>query len=203
MFNVSALPALRTVVLAACVSAGMMTAPQVLAFGSSAPTLQTVPSVDLKQFQGRWYQIAYYPNTFQRQCVANTTADYRLLMTGQVEVINTCGTADRGTSQVIGAARVKPPKFFGIPVAKGTDTSKLEVRFAPAWLSWWPGVWGDYWVIDLDPDYQLVAVSEPSREYLWVLSRTPQVAPEAYDALLQRLVTLGFDVSGLKKTPQP
>ena len=203
MFNVSALPALRTVVLAACVSAGMMTAPQVLAFGSSAPTLQTVPSVDLKQFQGRWYQIAYYPNTFQRQCVANTTADYRLLMTGQVEVINTCGTADRGTSQVIGAARVKPPKFFGIPVAKGTDTSKLEVRFAPTFLAWLNAVWAPYWVIQLADDYRYAVISEPQQEFLWILSRTPYLDPADRATINAKLIEQGFDLGRLVEEPQP
>ena len=167
------------------------------------PPLQTVPSVDLTRYQGRWYQIAYYPNVFQKQCVGNTTADYKLLPTGLVEVINQCKTADGSLSKVVGAARVKPPKVLGVPVAKGTNTSKLEVRFAPAWLSWLPMVWGDYWVIDLDPAYQLVAVSEPKREFLWVLSRTPTVDAATYQALLGRLQAQGFDLSKLEKTAQP
>jgi apolipoprotein D and lipocalin family protein len=78
----------------------------------------------------------------------------------------------------------------------------LQVRFAPAWLAWLPQVWGDYWVIDLDAEYQLVAVSEPRRECLWVLSRTPQVAPAALDALVQRLVAMGFDAARLQRSPQ-
>ena len=64
---------------------------------------------------------------------------------------------------------------------------RLQVRFAPVWLARIPLVWGNYWVIDLDADYQLAAVSEPKREYLWVLSRTPEVNPKAYEALLARL----------------
>ena len=82
------------------------------------------------------------------------------------------------------------------------DSPKLEVRFAPAWLSFLPMVWGDYWVIDLDPDYRLVAVSEPSREYLWVLSRTPAVDAQAYEALLARLAARGFDLGKLERTLQ-
>jgi apolipoprotein D and lipocalin family protein len=78
----------------------------------------------------------------------------------------------------------------------------LKVRFAPAWLSWLPQVWGDYWVIDLDDDYQLAAVSEPSREYLWVLSRTPRVDANTYNALLKRLSAQGFDLSKLERSPQ-
>ena len=83
-----------------------------------------------------------------------------------------------------------------------TDSPRLKVRFAPAWLSFLPLVWGDYWVIDLDADYQLVAVSEPEREYLWILSRQPQVDPARYQALLQRLQALGFDLGRLEASVQ-
>jgi len=84
----------------------------------------------------------------------------------------------------------------------GLKSPKLEVRFAPAWLSWLPMVWGDYWVIDLSNEYDLVAVSEPSREYLWVLARTQQVDQAKYDALLQRLKAKGFDLNRLELSPQ-
>ena len=73
---------------------------------------------------------------------------------------------------------------------------------APAWLSFIPAVWGDYWVIDLDPGYQWVAVSEPRLEYLWVLSRTPKMDPVAYKDLLARLAQKGFDLQKLEPTRQ-
>jgi apolipoprotein D and lipocalin family protein len=115
-----------------------------------------------------------------------------LLADGAVQVLNRCEGKDGVPEQALGRAR-----------QIGDATSpKLEVRFAPAWLSWLPMVWGDYWVVDLDPNYQLAAVSEPRREYLWVLSRTPQVAPAAYAALLARLARQGFDVRRLEPTPQ-
>ena len=85
----------------------------------------------------------------------------------------------------------------------GAATSpKLEVQFTPTWLSFIPFLWADYWVIDLDPDYQLVAVSEPKREYLWVLSRTPEVNAAALDRLLARLEKKGFDLRKLERTRQ-
>ena len=165
--------------------------------------LQTVASVDLKRFQGRWYQIAYYPNVFQKQCVGNTTADYRLLMTGHVEVTNQCSTADGSVSKVVGAARVKPPKFFGVPVAKGTDTAKLEVRFAPSFLAWLNAVWAPYWVIQLADDYRYAVVGEPNREFLWILSRTPTLAPQDRAAITARLQQQSYDPSKLQEEPQP
>jgi apolipoprotein D and lipocalin family protein len=85
----------------------------------------------------------------------------------------------------------------------GNATSpKLEVRFAPEWLSFLPLVWGDYWVIDLDEHYQLVAVSEPKKEYLWILARTPNIDPNAYKNLLARLKQKGFDLRKLEVTKQ-
>lgn len=193
----------RALTLSACMAMTALTASHALAQATNLAPLQTVNAVDLKKFQGRWYQIAYYPNTFQKQCVANTTADYRLLMTGQVEVINTCATADRGTSQVIGAARVKPPKFFGIPVAKGTDTAKLEVRFAPTFLAWLNAVWAPYWVIQLPDDYRYAVISEPERQFLWILSRTPYLDPTDRANINATLIGQGFDLGKLVEEPQP
>ena len=84
----------------------------------------------------------------------------------------------------------------------GPQSAKLEVRFAPAWLSFLPFVWGDYWVVDLDEGYELVAVSEPKREYLWILSRTPEVDKARYEALLVRLAAMGLDVRKLDVSAQ-
>jgi apolipoprotein D and lipocalin family protein len=118
-------------------------------------------------------------------------AQYTLRPDGRVTVLNRCRAAGGAMEEAQGEARQ----------VGAADVPKLEVRFAPAWLSWLPMVWGDYWVIDLDPAYQLAAVSEPSREYLWVLSRTPQVAPQAYADLLLRLSAHGLDVNRLVRTP--
>jgi apolipoprotein D and lipocalin family protein len=82
------------------------------------------------------------------------------------------------------------------------NSPKLKVRFAPAWLSFLPFVWGNYWVIDLDPQYQLAAVSEPSRKYLWILSRSKTVEPKAYEALLQRLKEKGFNLDAIEISKQ-
>jgi apolipoprotein D and lipocalin family protein len=78
----------------------------------------------------------------------------------------------------------------------------LEVRFAPDWTAWLPLVWGAYWVLDLDSEYQLAAVGDPTRSYLWILSRTPAVSANQYERLLLRLKVMGFDISKLEKTRQ-
>lgn len=155
--------------------------------------LQTIERLDVGRYLGTWHEIAKYPNRFQRQCVSDTQALYRLREDGQIDVVNRCRQANGEMTEAVGRARQ----------TGATDSPKLEVRFAPAWLSWLPMVWGNYWVIDLDPAYQLVAVSEPKREYLWVLSRTPAVDAAAYQALLARLQAKGFDPSKLEKSAQP
>lgn len=158
----------------------------------AAQPLTTIPSLDLKRYMGSWYEIAKFPNTFQEDCAGFTTATYSLREDGRVDVLNRCREADGSIDVAEGVAR-QPG---------GPGSPKLEVRFAPAALAWLPMVWGDYWVIDLDEDYQLAAVSEPEREYLWILSRTPQVDPAAYQALLDRLRAKGLDMSRLVKTKQ-
>ena len=158
----------------------------------SLSALATVAALDVPRYMGKWFEIAKYPNRFQQQCVADTTADYQLQTNGKVQVTNRCRQPDGTFAMAVGEARQ-----LGAP-----NSAKLEVRFAPAWLSLLPFVWGDYWVVDLDDAYQLVAVSEPRRDYLWVLSRTPSVKPEAYAALLGRLQADGFDLARLQLTKQ-
>jgi apolipoprotein D and lipocalin family protein len=154
--------------------------------------LMPIATLDVPRYMGTWYEIAKYPNKFQKMCLSETTAAYQLQAGGTVQVTNRCKNESGTISEAIGEARQIGP----------STSPKLQVRFAPSWLAWLPMVWGNYWVIDLDPAYQLVAVSEPTREYLWVLSRTPAVTAEAYGALLARLKAQGFELQRLERTPQ-
>src|SRR5574343_1764548 len=113
----------------------------------SAVPLETVAQVDLTRYAGAWYEIALLPNRFQKQCVADTQARYRL-DGHRVEVVNRCRTASGEVERTAGHAK---------PV-EGSGNAKLRVTF------FWP-FYGNYWVLDLDPDYQQVLVGEPSRQY--------------------------------------
>jgi len=158
---------------------------------SPAP-LESITSLDVPRYMGTWYEVAKYPNRFQRRCIANTSATYAMQSNGMLQVVNRCQKEDGSITDALGAAK-----------QVGDATSpKLEVRFAPAWLSFLPFVWGNYWVIDLDPQYQLAAVSEPTRKYLWILSRTQTVEPKAYEALLQRLKEKGFNLDAIEISKQ-
>ncbi len=150
--------------------------------------LQTVASVDVPRYMGTWHEIAKYPNWFQKKCASSTQATYTLQANGQVQVLNRCKTDKGEWSEALGAARQ----------IGGPTSPQLKVRFAPEWLSFIPLVWGDYWIIDLDPDYQWVVVSEPQREYLWILSRTPQMPAATYQTLLAKLEKLGFNLKRIE-----
>lgn len=172
------------------IALSLLVAPGVHAADGQA--LQAISSLDVARYIGRWYEIAKFPNRFQKQCAGDTTAEYQPLESRQVRVINRCRKADGTVDEAVGLARQ----------IGDADSATFKVRFAPRWLSFLPMVWGDYWVVDLDRDYQLAAVSEPKREYLWILSRTPQIAPDKYDALLQRLRAMGLDTARLEPTRQ-
>jgi apolipoprotein D and lipocalin family protein len=184
----SAAHALRALLLVFALGTGLAGG----AGASERAPLATIDRLDVPRYMGTWHEIAKYPNWFQRRCVADTSARYTLQADGTVQVLNRCRREDGSFDQALGQARQ----------IGAADSPRLQVRFAPAWLSLVPLVWGDYWVIDLDADYQLVAVSEPRREYLWILSRTPQVDAARYDALVQRLARMGFDIHKLDRTRQ-
>jgi len=161
--------------------------------GESRAQLEVVPSVDLTRYAGTWYEIARYPNRFQDFCAGDVTATYTLLEDGRIEVVNQCRKGSGEMAKAKGAARL---------ASRNGPNTKLKVRFAPAWLSFLPFVWGNYWIIDLAPDYSHAVIGEPKREYLWVLSRTPQMDDALYQQILARIASQGYDVGRLVKTRQ-
>ena len=118
-------------------------------------------------------------------------ASYARRADGRIDVVNRCRTAD-GQTEARGVARL---------VDEQTN-AKLKVRFAPAWLSWLPAVWGDYWILGLAPDYSWAVVGDPSREYFWILGRTPRISAESIAAARAVARDNGFDVGHLVETPQ-
>jgi apolipoprotein D and lipocalin family protein len=161
--------------------------------GGAQRPLQVVPSVDVQRYTGTWYEIARYPNRFQKQCVGDVTANYALLEDGSIRVVNRCRLESGEFDEAEGKAR---------RMSEQEPNTKLEVRFAPAWLSWLPMVWGKYWIIELAEDYSYAVIGEPSREYLWILSRTPAIDRGTYDALLTRIREHGYDPARLVRTRQ-
>ncbi len=153
---------------------------------TNSQTLQTVPSVDLKKYCGKWYEIASYPQRFQKGCNC-TTAEYTLSEKGFVIVENRCNkdSVDGKQSYIKGKAFVE----------NNSGNAKLKVQF------FWPFT-GKYWIIDLADDYSYAVVSHPNKKYLWILSRTPKMNDAIYQQILSRLKEKGFDLLKLKITTQ-
>jgi apolipoprotein D and lipocalin family protein len=153
--------------------------------------VRTVPFVDLNRYAGDWFEAARYPNWFQRNCLGDVRASYARRPDGRIDVVNRCRTTD-GQIEARAIARIVDDRSF----------SKLKVRFAPDWLSWLPMVWGDYWILGVSADYSWAVVGDPDRNYLWILSRTPQLGAAAMTAARAVARANGYDVDRLVTTPQ-
>jgi apolipoprotein D and lipocalin family protein len=160
--------------------------------GSRSIPPTTAERVELNKYAGKWYEIARYPNRFQKQCIGNTSATYVLKGDGRLEIKNECLKNDGKMDRTTGVAKV----------VDKTSNAKLKVRFAPKALSFLTFVWGDYWILDLDPDYRHVMVGDPGRDYFWILSREPAMEDALYLRLLRKAESLGFDPVKVQKTPQ-
>ena len=155
--------------------------------------LRVVPAVDLPRYAGLWYEVARLPNRFEEKCVGDVTAEYMLKSTDRLKVVNRCRKRDGRMTEAVGDAKLADRKG---------PNSRLKVRFAPGFLSFLPFVWGDYQIIELAPDYTYAVVGDPSRKYLWFLSRSPQMDEATYLRLLEAARSQGFDVSKLIRTKQ-
>lgn len=153
---------------------------------SKASEPQTIASVDLARYAGRWYEIARLPNSFQKKCAGGVRATYELRPDGKVTVINECRKASGESTRAKGTAKIADKK----------SNAKLKVTF------FWP-FYGDYWILDLGLNYEYAVVGEPKRRYLWILSRTPQIDDALYQELLAKMANQGFDTGRMVKTLQP
>lgn len=153
---------------------------------SQAQMLQTVLYVDLSKYAGKWYEIASYPQRFQKGCHC-TTAEYTLSEKGYVIVENRCNK-----DSVTGKQSYIKGKAF---VVENSGNAKLKVQF------FWP-FRAKYWIIDLASDYSYAVVSHPNRKYLWILSRSSKMEDSVYQQIISRLKAKGFDLSKLQKTEQ-
>ena len=155
--------------------------------------LPTQSGVDLGRYAGRWYEQVRLPHGFQKDCASDVRADYTLQPDGRIGVVNQCRTA-QGKTKVAGAQGRLSPAF------DPPDPARLQVRFAPQWMSWLPWVWGDYWILHVDEDYRYALVGTPDRKYLWVLARDRQADRAMVNRLLDRAAKLGFDVTRVVRT---
>lgn len=153
--------------------------------GSKNTNLKTVDYVDAERYMGKWYDIASFPQRFQKNCTC-TTAEYVQIDAETIKVYNRCIDAETGKVKDVAG------KAF---IADKTTNAKLKVQF------FWPFK-GDYWIIELAEDYSYAVVSEPGKDYLWILSRTPQMPEDQFQGIIKRLKEKGFDTNRIVRTPQ-
>ncbi len=164
-----------------------------LSFGLMANEVETVSYVDLDRYLGKWYEIARFEQSFQKGCTG-TSAVYEKLKGGEIKVTNSCykDSLDGKLKVATGRAWVKDQ----------VTNAKLKVQFflnfiRISFLS------GNYWIIDLDEqNYTYAVVGDPSRKYLWILSRTKTMDETLYNEIVERAKMQGFDVTKLIKTIQ-
>ncbi|MEM7471224.1 MAG: lipocalin family protein [Pseudomonadota bacterium] len=137
---------------------------------------------DAQAYSGTWYEIASYPTPFQQGCT-RTTADYAIRLEGGFDVLNRC------------VVDGKLKEISGIAVPDGPG--RLLVSFKGV-----PFVKAPYWVLWVDADYQTAVVGTPSGRGGWILSRTPDIRDDKLTAARQILQFNGYDLSGLRMTPQ-
>ena len=155
--------------------------------------LKVVEDLDLNRYSGQWYESARLPNPFQEKCSGDVTANYMLESDGNIGVVNRCRLSNGKISEATGVAK---------KAQKNGKNSVLKVRFAPAFLSFLPQVWGDYQVLALGSAYEYAVVGDPDRKYLWILSRSPQLGETLYSEAVRHARDQGFDVSKLQRTTQ-
>lgn len=170
------------------VAFALLTVPTAAPAQQSAQPVTPVDAVDLERYAGLWYEVARVPNRFQRSCVGQVTAFYTLRDDGKVDVDNRCVESDGEVKRARGLARVVNPPA----------NSRLEVSFFK--ILFWRPIWGDYWVIGLDPDYRWAIVGVADRDYGWVLTRNPELDVETWSRIETMLERQGYDPDAFRRT---
>lgn len=156
-------------------------------------TLPTVDSVDLARYTGTWYEIARLPMYFQRHCQHSKT-DYTSRPDGTIGVHNECTTERGRVERAEGVATV----------VDATTNARLTVVFDNFFARLFgPSREGNYWILDLDPEYRTAMVGTPDRRFLWILSRTPQLDESSYQRLVEKARQLGFPASEFIRDRRP
>lgn len=167
------LPLILVVLIALFVSCGRHTSQ------SQELDVSTVDELDLDKYLGTWYEIARFDHRFERN-LEGVTATYSMRDDGKIKVVNQGykGSLDGELDRAVGKAKIT------------SDPGKLRVSFFLFFYS-------DYLVLELDDDYQWVLIGSSSPNYLWILSRTPQLGEETKQHILDKATSHGYDTSKL------
>jgi apolipoprotein D and lipocalin family protein len=147
----------------------------------------TVDNLDMDRYLGTWYEIARFPHSFEKGLVG-VTATYSFRKDGKIRVVNQGykGSLEGKKSRAEGKAKIPDPE----------DPARLKVSFFLFF-------YGDYYVLELDPEYRWAMIGSSTPKYFWILSRTPQMDEEVYQSLLENARQRGYDLEQLIKVEQP
>ena len=148
--------------------------------------LQTVPYVDINRFMGDWYVIANIP-TFIEKRATNAIESYKLNNKGEIET-----TFSFFQDSPSGKKKVYRPRGF---IHNLQTNAEWRMQFV------WPFK-VPFLIIDLDPDYSYTVIGYPSRDFVWIMAREPQIPKETYKTITQKLENVGYDLSRIKMVPQ-
>lgn len=139
----------------------------------------TVKELDVPRFMGKWYEIARYDHSFEKG-MTHVIAEYTLEENGRIRVVNK-GMKEGELKEIVGKGKQPEPEEY---------PGQLKVSF----FLWF---YADYYIMELDKDYQYALVGSSSDKYLWILSRTPKMEKVQLDKLLNNLIQRGYDISKL------
>lgn len=159
---------------------------------AESSTLAAIPKLELSQYLGLWYEVARKPLYYQNECASDVTARYTVNEYGNVAVDNRCIKKDGSELRSLGEAFISNEPF----------NSKFKVSFIPESIRWLPVGRGDYWVLKIDPQYQMALVGEPKRKYVWLLSRVPHPDEAKVTEFLRYAQSAGFNLKDLIRTKQ-
>ncbi|MED5620151.1 lipocalin family protein [Ideonella sp. BN130291] len=160
----------------------------------AAAPVTPVRSMDPQRLAGTWYEVARLPDLRQATCASDVTAHFELRQGDRLKVTQTCRTPTGRLETDVGLAR---PDTQDVRHA-----ARWKVSFLPRWLQWLPVGQGDLWVVMLDPAYRFAVISEPTRQHLWVMSRSPKLPAEDLGRIVDRLTADGYPTRQLTLTRQ-
>ncbi len=152
--------------------------------------VKAVSFVDLEKFSGKWYEISSYPNKLQEKCLGNTTVTYTIKKKNKIKILNECLKKNGKTLRDKGNAKITDLE----------SNSKWKVKFSSGIFSVLPFGSNKFWIVDLDKNYKYAAIGTPKREFLMILSRTPEIEDKTYQGILRRAEKMGFVPNKLIKT---
>ena len=152
----------------------------------SVDEMKTVKYVDLERYMGDWYVIANIP-TFIEKKATNAIESYKLSDDG---TISTTFSFFKGSPS--GEKKIYRPTGF---IYNKQTNAEWRMQFL------WPFKM-PFLIIDLDKDYSHTVIGYPSKKYVWIMSRNPQMDENIYKKILENLSNIGYDISLIKKVPQ-